>query len=104
MLFDIGIAGLGLLIIFSVGFGLVVQLASKPRTGWRWLVAAAGWFVGGLVASEVVWGGATVDELEPIIDGLAFDESLLGGVIGGLVAVVGVRLASRSHMTDTSSA
>jgi len=39
--------------------------------------------LGGLIASEVVWATATEEELQPVIDGLALDESLLGGVIVG---------------------
>lgn len=42
------------------------------------------WFIGGFIASEVIWGTLTVDEIQPIIDGLAFNEALLGGLIGGL--------------------
>jgi hypothetical protein len=104
--FDLGLAGLGLLVVISLAFGVVAQLVFGRRAGtrWLWLIATAGWFVGGLFASEVVWGGMTVDEIQPIIDGLAFDEALLGGLIGGLV-VVGITLlvtgASRSHRTTS---
>jgi hypothetical protein len=46
----------------------------------------------------------TADELQPIIDGLAFDEALLGGLIGGLSVVVITLLltsSSRSHRTTS---
>ena len=90
MQFDLGFQGLGLLILISLVFGAIAQVVAGRRAGtrWLWLIAATGWLVGGLFASEVVWGGSTADELQPIIDGLAFDESLLGGLIGGLAAVV----------------
>ena len=88
MQFDLGLGGVGLLLVISLGFGLVAQFLARARTNWMWLAATAGWFVGGLFASEVVWAGATQAELQPIIDGLAFDESLLGGFIAGsLVAI-----------------
>lgn len=90
MQFDLGLEALGLLVVGSLIFGGIAQLVAGARmhTRWLWLIGAIGWFVGGLIASEVVFGSATVDELQPIIDGLAFDESLLGGLIGGLAAVV----------------
>lgn len=82
---------LGLLVIISLGFGAIAQFAGRAGTGWSWLIAAAGWFVGGLIASEVSWGKMTEGEIQPIIDGLALDESLLGGLIAGLVVVVVTR-------------
>jgi len=86
---DLGLAGLGLLIIIALGFGVIVQvIAWRAATHWLWLVGAAAWFIGGFVASEVVWGTATVEELQPIIDGLAFDESMLGGVVLGVPVVL----------------
>jgi hypothetical protein len=56
MLLEIGIAGLGLLASISVIFGLVAQLVIGQRNHWTWLVGAVAWFVGGLFASEVIWG------------------------------------------------
>jgi hypothetical protein len=104
--FDLGLAGLGLLVVISLAFGVVTQLVLGRRAGtrWLWLIAATGWFVGGLFASEVVWAGMTADELQPIIDGLAFDEALLGGLIGGLSVVVITLLltsGSRTHRTTS---
>lgn len=96
MQFDIGLQGLGILVAISLAFGVVAQLLLGRRTTrWLWLIAAAGWLVGGLIASEIVWGSLTEDEIQPIIDGLAFDEALLGGVIGGVVAVVATWVVTR---------
>jgi hypothetical protein len=92
MEFDLGFAGLGLLALISLGFGVVAQFVMGSGTRWMWLIAAAGWLVGGLFASEVVWGNMTAGEIQPIIDGLAFDESLLGGLIGGIATVVITRI------------
>jgi len=88
---DIGLAGLGLLAVISLVFGVLAHLVVRSGTGWMWLIASGGWFVGGLFASEVVWGALTEDEIQPIIDGLAFDESLLGGLILGVVVVLVTR-------------
>jgi hypothetical protein len=97
MTFDLGIAGLGLLALVSLVFGgLVGVLLGRATTRWLWLIGAVGWFAGGLIASEVVWGTLTEQEIQPIIDGLAFDESLLGGLIGGLAAVLVTWLVTRS--------
>ncbi len=107
MQLDLGLAGLGLLIVISLGFGVVAQVVAgrRARTHWLWLIAATAWFLGGLFASEVVWGSATAEELQPIIDGLAFDESLLGGLIVGLTAVIVTLLLAggRASQRTTSS-
>ena len=89
MNFEIGLTGLGLLIVISLGFGVIAQLVvGRATTRWLWLIGAAAWFIGGLFASEVVWGTLTAQDIQPIIDGLAFDESLLGGLVAGVAAVL----------------
>jgi hypothetical protein len=86
---DLGLQGLGILIAASLVFGAVAQVVlGRGTTPWMWLIGATAWFIGGLVASEVWFGTATVDELQPIIDGLAFDESLLGGLLVGVPVVL----------------
>jgi hypothetical protein len=102
MTYDLGSTGLQILLAFAFGFGAIAQLiVGVSRTRWLWLLEAAGWFVGGLFFSEVLFGKATVDEIQPIIDGLAYDEALLGGLIGGLVVAAVTWFVSR---TLTSSA
>ena len=90
MLWDIGLRGLGILIGYSLVFGVVAQLALWRATGtrWLWLIGATGWFIGGLFASEVLFATATIDQLQPIEDGLVFDEAMLGGFIVGLALVL----------------
>ena len=84
MQLDIGFQGLGILIALSLVFGVIAQLIlGRNTTRWMWLIGAAGYFIGGLFASEVIFATATEDELQPIIDGLCFDEALLGGLIVG---------------------
>ncbi len=89
MVWDIGLRGLGILIGYALVFGVVAQLVLW-RTGmrWQWLIGALGFFIGGLFASEVLFGTATIDQLRPIEDGLVFDEATLGGLIVGLAAVL----------------
>ena len=86
MQFDMGLQGLGILAACALIFGLAAQLVLGAGNRWMWLIGAIAWFVGGLFMSEVMFATATEDEIQPIIDGLAFDESLLGGLIVGLVA------------------
>lgn len=97
MQFEIGIGGLGLLAAISVLFGVIAQLVFIRGTRWLWVIGAIAWFIGGLFASEVIWGTLTIDEIQPIIDGLAVDESLLGGLIAGLAAVFATRFLTRGR-------
>jgi hypothetical protein len=93
--------GLTILVGFSFGFGAIAQLIiGKRGPGWLWLAGAVGWFVGGIVASEIIVGTMTVDEIQPIVGGLAFDEALLGGLIGGLLLVAAAWLVSRPRGVD----
>jgi hypothetical protein len=92
MQIEIGIGGLGLLAAISLIFGLVAQLVIRSAGRWLWLLGAIAWFAGGLFASEVIWGSLTIEEIQPIIDGLALDESLLGGLIAGTASVVVARV------------
>jgi len=98
MQFDLGLQGLAILAACGLGFGVVVQIFAWSMTRWMWLAVALGWFVGGLFLSEVLFATATEDEIQPIIDGLAFDESLLGGLIGGSLAAVATWFASHGGM------
>ena len=95
MSFDLGIQGLGILVACSLVFGVAAHVLLGRGTRWMWLAGALGWFVGGLFASEVVWGSLTEDDIQPIIDGLALDESLLGGLIVGVIVVLVTWFATR---------
>ncbi|MEW5989717.1 MAG: hypothetical protein AB1736_00020 [Chloroflexota bacterium] len=94
MQFDLGFTGFGILVVISLLFGVGAQLVVSGGNRWMWLIGAVAWFVGGLVASEFIWGTLTEGEIQPIIDGLALDESLLGGLIVGIAAVIITRLMS----------
>jgi hypothetical protein len=70
-------------------FGVVAQaVLGRVTTRRMWLIGAVAWCVGGFVASEVIWGSSTEEERQPIIDGLALDESALGGLIVGVPVVL----------------
>jgi hypothetical protein len=96
MEWDLGLRGLGLLVVMSIGFGAIAQLvAGKATTRWLWLIATAAYFVGGLFVSEVWFGAATEEELQPNIDGLSFDEVLLIALVPGIVSVLVTRYVTR---------
>jgi len=97
MEFDLGLQALGILLALSLGFGLIVHLVGWAGTRWAWLIAAAAYFLGGLFVSEVMFAGVTEQELQPVIDGLAFDEALLGGLVVGIVAVLATRYVTHGR-------
>ncbi len=98
MQWDLGLQGLGLLVVMSLGFGVLAQLVAGKRTTRRlWLITSAAAFVGGLLTSEAWFGWATEEELQPNIDGLSFDEALLGALISGIVAVLVTRYVTRKR-------
>jgi hypothetical protein len=89
MQWDLGLQGLGVLAVMSLGFGLLAQLAvGRLTTQWLWAIAGATYFVAGLFISEVWFGWATGADLQPNIDGLSFDEVLLIGLVPGFPVVL----------------
>lgn len=90
MQWDLGVQGLGLILLMSAVFGIVVQVV-WGRTGRPWVALAAtgAGILLGLLISEVWFGWATEEELQPNIDGVSYDEVLMGYV----VAVIGVLVA-----------
>jgi len=89
MEWDLGLQGLGLLMVMSLGFGAIAQLmVGRATTRWLWLIAGTACFVGGLFISEVWFGWATEEDLQPNIDGLSFDEVLGIGLVLGISVVL----------------
>jgi len=100
MTWDLGLQGIGVLALMSLGFGVFTHVVFRGVAGrWLWFVATAGAFVVGLFISEVWFGWATEAELQPNIDGLSFDEVLLGFLIGGLVVLVARATLLGRHRT-----
>jgi hypothetical protein len=94
---DLGTEGLALLVVMSLVFGGFTQLVFLGRgVWWVGLVAAGTSFVIGLFISEVWFGWATEAELQPNIDGLSFDEVLIGFLIMG-VGVLVARFLTRDR-------
>jgi hypothetical protein len=95
---DIGLQGLGVLAAYSLAFGLIAQLVMwRSTTHWLWLIAAGTFFIAGLLISEVWFGSATEEELQPNIDGLSRDEALLA-FIPASIAVWITWAFERRHM------
>ena len=96
MNFDMGLYGLGVLVAMSIGFGALAAVVTwRSASHWVGPIGGAAFFLGGLFVSEVMFATATEAELQPNIDGLSFDEALLGGVILGLVATIVAWLLTR---------
>ena len=89
MRWDLGLRGVAVLIALSLGFGVIAQvLLLRRATRFVWLLGSAAFFVVGVLISEVWFGWATQVDLQPNIDGLSFDEVLLGFVFGIPVVLV----------------
>ena len=100
MEWDLGFRGLALLLAMSLGFGLVAQLVMwRLTTHWLWLIAAAVYFVGGVLISEAWFGWATEEELQPNIDGLSFDEVLLIAPVPGFLVMLAAWVVTRRSRT-----
>ncbi len=98
MTWDLGLWGLAYLLGMSLAFGLVAHLiAGRVTTKWLWLIATAGFFVLGLFISEVLFGWATEEDLQPNIDGLSRDEVLLGLIPGIAAVLLARRWGLRRH-------
>lgn len=100
MEWDLGLWGVTYLLAMSLAFGFAAHfVAGRVATKWLWAIATAGFFVLGLLISEVFFGWATEEDLQPNIDGLSRDEVLLG-ILPGIAAVLFVRrwgLRRRGH-------
>ena len=100
MEWDLGLRGLGLLLAMSAGFGVVAQLVMwRSTTRWLWLIATIAYFVSGLFVSEVWFGWATEEDLQPNVDGLSFDEVLLLATLAGILVVLVTWIVTRRART-----
>ena len=98
MTWDLGLRGAGVLLLLSLGFGVFAQLvAGRYTTRWLWLIASTASFICGLLISEVWFGWATEEELQPNIDGLSFDEVFLALIPGIAVVLLTRFIARRRH-------
>lgn len=98
MQWDLGLQGVGLLALMSLAFGLFTQAVFwTTASHWLWLPASVMAFLVGILISEVWFGWATGEELQPNIDGLSFDEVVVGALVGGLVVLGARYLLGRRH-------
>lgn len=96
MTWDLGSTGLLYLAGMAIIFGLIAQLLSwRSGPRWLWAVVAGAYFGIGLLVSELWFGWATEEDLQPNIDGLSRDEVLLIGLLPVAAAVIVTRLARR---------
>jgi hypothetical protein len=94
MQWDLGLQGLVVLGAMSLGFGVVAGLIVGKGASYRLLAAAittVACFGVGLITSEVLFGWATEEELQPNIDRLSRDEVLLSGMLTTAVVVLVMR-------------
>jgi hypothetical protein len=98
MQWDLGLEGLALLGVISVGFGAFAGLVAGGGAGRRMIataVTAVACFGGGLLTSEGIFGWATEEDLQPNIDGLSRDEVLLSSLLTTVLVVGLLRYAAR---------
>jgi hypothetical protein len=100
MQWDLGLQGLAALGAMSLGFGVFAGLVvGKGVAGWllATTITTVACFGVGLVTSEVLFGWATEEDLQPNIDGLSRDEVLLSCVLTTALVVLVMRyLAHRA--------
>lgn len=98
MQWDMGLQGLAVLVVMSMGFGVLAALVVGRGVARRLLAAAittVACFGVGLVTSEGLFGWATEEELQPNIDGLSRDEVLLSSLLTTAVVVLVMRYVAR---------
>ena len=98
MQWDLGLQGLVVLGAMSLGFGLFATLVVGKNVAYRLLATAittVACFGIGLITSEVLFGWATEEELQPNIDGLSRDEVLLSSMLTTAVLVLVMRYVAR---------
>ena len=98
MQWDLGLQGLVVLAAMSLGFGVLAGLVVGKGVGYRLLataITAIACFAVGLFTSEVLFGWATEEELQPNVDGLSRDEVLLSSVLTAAVVVLVIRYLGR---------
>ena len=101
MEWDLGLGGVGLLLAMAFAAAVVAQVFTwRSMTHRLWLAATAAYAAIGLFVSEVLFGWATAEDLQPNVDGLSTDEVLLGMVL----SVVGTLVLARWRTTHRPTA
>ena len=98
MQWDLGLQGLAVLAAMSLGFGVAAGLLVGRDLAYRmWAlgITTVACFGFGILTSEVLFGWATEEDLQPNIDGLSSDEVLLSSLLVTVVVVLVMRYAAR---------
>jgi hypothetical protein len=98
MQWDLGLEGMAVLGVISLGFGVLGGLLvgdGWTRRLWTVAVTAVACFGVGLLTSEWLFGWATEEELQPNVDGLSRDEVLLSSLFTTVLVVLAVRHLAR---------
>jgi hypothetical protein len=92
MEWDLGLRGVGLLLAMAFAAAVVAQVFTWRWVTHRlWIAATAAYAAIGLFVSEVMFGWATEEDLQPNVDGLSSDEVLLAMML----SVAGTVLLAR---------
>ena len=101
MQWDLGLQGVAVLGVISLGFGLVAGLLvgrGGARRLWSTVITTVACFGVGMLTSEWLFGWATEEDLQPNVDGLSRDEVLLSSLLTTAVVVLVMRhLAHRAE-------
>jgi hypothetical protein len=104
MQWDLGLQGLAVLALISVGFGVLAGLlvgAGWARRLWAVAITTVACFGVGMLTSEGVFGWATEEDLQPNVDGLSRDEVLLSSLLTTAAVVLVMRYVARRTQEPT---
>lgn len=108
MEWNLGINGIAVLVGMALVFGLATELVlAWSTTRWIGVVGTAVYVAVGVFVSEIWFGWATEEDLQPNIDGLSFDEVLLlatpiAWVVMGVVWYLARRARNRRRVVLSS--
>lgn len=105
MQWDLGLQGLSVLAVISLGFGVLAGLlvgAGWTRRLGATAITTVACFGVGVLTSEWLFGWATEEELQPNVDGLSRDEVLLSSLLTTAVVVLVTRYLAHRAQEQTS--
>jgi hypothetical protein len=94
MQWDLGLQGLAVLGVISLGFGVVAALLvgrGWAHRLWATVITTVACFGVGVLTSEWLFGWATEEDLQPNVDGLSRDEVLLSSLLTTAAVVLVMR-------------
>lgn len=91
MQFDMGFGAFAVVIVAALVLGFVVQMYTKPKAAFEWLIVGVAVGTGAWLASEITWTQwfTGLTNLGPQFDGLLIIPAVIGGlVLGAIVEAV----------------